>query len=80
MGDAPQLKTLFHRDPTRDLEEVQKVNATAQAERDVEEFCETESARRVLEQLSGIVAKSPAVHDPCSSTCTPPSGRGRRTC
>jgi hypothetical protein len=64
MGDAPQLKTLFHRDPTRDLEEVQKVNATAQAERDVEEFCETESARRVLEQLSGIVAKSPAVHDP----------------
>lgn len=64
MGDAPQLKTLFHRDPTRDLEEVQKVNATAQAERDVEEFCETESARRVLERLSGIVAKNPAVHDP----------------
>ncbi len=64
MGDAPQLKTLFHRDPTRDLEEVQKVNATAQAERDVEEFCETESARRVLERLSGIVAKNSAVRDP----------------
>ena len=64
MGDAPQLKTLFHRDPTRDLEEVQKVGATAQAERDVEEFCETESARRVLERLSGTVAKSPAIRDP----------------
>jgi len=64
MGDAPQLKTLFHRDPTRDLEEVQKVGATAQAEQDVEEFCETESARRVLERLSGIVAKNPAVRDP----------------
>jgi len=64
MGDAPRLDTLFHRDPTRDLEEVQKVGATDQAERDVEEFCETESARRVLERLSGVVSKSPAVRDP----------------
>ncbi len=64
MADAPRLHTLFHRDPTRDLEEVQKVNATEQAERDVEEFCETESARRVLDALSGIVAQSPAARDP----------------
>ncbi len=64
MGDAPRLDTLFHRDPTRDLEEVQKVGATEQAERDVEEFCETASARRVLDRLSEIVTKHPAGRDP----------------
>jgi hypothetical protein len=52
MADSPSLRSLFYRDPTRPLEEVQKVNATADAERDVEEFCETESAKNVLNRLS----------------------------
>jgi hypothetical protein len=65
MSDAPRLDdTLFHRDPTRDLEEVQKVNATDQAQKDVEEFCETDSARRVLERLGDIMSRPARLHDP----------------
>jgi len=37
----------FHSDPTRQLEEVQKVNARERAETDVAEFYETKSAERV---------------------------------
>jgi hypothetical protein len=64
MADATRLKSIFHRDPTRDLEEVQKVNATGQAERDVEEFCETESARRVLTELGDVLKQDPRHPDP----------------
>lgn len=64
MSDAPSLRSLFHRDPTRSLEEVQKVNATAQAQRDVEEFCETDSAHRVLERLSEIITRDARLPDP----------------
>ncbi|WP_157621530.1 hypothetical protein [Salisaeta longa] len=64
MSDAPSLRSLFLRDPTRPLEEVQKVNATEEAKRDVEEFCETDSARRVLERLSEIVARDARLPDP----------------
>ncbi len=53
------MQTLFRRDPTRQLEEVQKVNARQRAETDVEEFYETESAKAVLTQLGSIVEKHP---------------------
>jgi hypothetical protein len=49
------LETLFDRSPTRELEEVQKVNEVSQAERDIDEFYETESAREVLTELGGII-------------------------
>ncbi len=64
MADTTRLRSIFHRDPTRDLEEVQKVNATDQAERDVEEFCETESARRVLTELGETLKQDPRHPDP----------------
>ena len=64
MSDAPRLDTLFHRDPTRDLEEVQKVNAMDQAQKDAEEFCETDSARHVLERLGEVMSQPAALHDP----------------
>jgi len=63
MADSSRLKTIFHRDPTRPLEEVQKVNATGQAERDVEEFCETDSARRVLTELGETLKQDPRHRD-----------------
>ena len=63
-SDAPLLRTLFHRDPTRSLEEVQKVNATEQAQRDVEEFCETESARQVLQRLSETITRDARLPTP----------------
>jgi len=50
---------LFHSDPTRQLEEVQKVNARERAETDVREFYETESAERVLEHLGGTIRTHP---------------------
>ena len=49
------IRELFHSDPTRQLEEVQKVNAREQAETDVREFYETDSAQRVLETLGGTI-------------------------
>ncbi len=64
MADPSRLQTLFHRDPTRGLEEVQKVNSTAQAEQDVEEFCETESARRVLTRLGDVLKQDGRLPDP----------------
>jgi len=50
-----EIREIFERDPTRSLEEVQKVNSRKEAERDVREFHETESARKVLEELGDIV-------------------------
>jgi hypothetical protein len=64
MPDAPLLRSLFYDDPTRSLEEVQKVNATEQALNDVEEFCETDSAQRVLRQLSRVVRQNAQLPDP----------------
>lgn len=49
------LASLFARSPTRDLEEVQKVNEISRAERDIDEFYETDSARTVLTELGEIV-------------------------
>lgn len=53
MGD------LFHDDPTRELEEVQKVNATEEAENDIEEFHETPSASEVLSSLGELITRHP---------------------
>jgi len=49
------LELLFARSPTRELEEVQKVNEVGQAERDIDEFYETDSARKVLTELGEVV-------------------------
>lgn len=54
-----QLKEIFQRSPTRELEEVEKVNSLVHAERDVREFCETESAKKVLARLGDIVKQLP---------------------
>ncbi|WP_435066697.1 hypothetical protein [Haloplanus sp. C73] len=50
---------LFHSDPTRQLEEVQKVNARERAETDVREFYETDSAERVLRELGAAIETHP---------------------
>ena len=48
---------LFHKDPTRTLEEVQKVNDVEQAQNDVEEFYETPSVADVLQALGEAIAE-----------------------
>lgn len=53
------ISELFHSDPTRQLEEVQKVNARERAETDVREFHETESAKEVLTELGDVIATHP---------------------
>ncbi|WP_137286988.1 hypothetical protein [Halorussus salinisoli] len=53
------ISDLFHSDPTRQLEEVQKVNARERAETDVREFYETDSAERVLGSLGDVIATHP---------------------
>ena len=53
------ITALFRSDPTRELEEVQKVNARERAETDVAEFHETESAKRVLTELGGVIETHP---------------------
>jgi len=53
------IKELFRSDPTRQLEEVQKVNARERAETDVAEFHETESAKRVLTELGDVILTHP---------------------
>ena len=53
------ISNLFRSDPTRQLEEVQKVNARERAETDVVEFHETESAKRVLTELGDIIEMHP---------------------
>lgn len=57
------IDKLFYSDPTRQLEEVQKVTDYDQLETDVREFHETDSAERVLTQLGDIVRIHPN-HDP----------------
>ena len=56
MSDT-HIHDIFQQSPTRELEEVQKVNARAQAENDVREFYETDSARDVLTTLGNLVDK-----------------------
>ncbi|SEO75734.1 hypothetical protein SAMN05216388_101856 [Halorientalis persicus] len=51
---------LFHSDPTRQLEEVQKVNTRERAETDVREFYETDSAERVLTELGDVIQTHPS--------------------
>jgi len=58
MSDT-RIHDLFHQSPTRELEEVQKVNARERARNDVREFYETESARNVLTTLGSLVDKYP---------------------
>jgi len=58
MSDT-HIHEIFQQSPTRELEEVQKVNARAQAENDVREFYETDSARDVLTTLGNLVDKYP---------------------
>ena len=53
------IRNLFRSDPTRQLEEVQKVNARERAETDVAEFHETESSKRVLTELGELVETHP---------------------
>ncbi|ELZ28951.1 hypothetical protein C474_13654 [Halogeometricum pallidum JCM 14848] len=53
------ISNLFRSDPTRQLEEVQKVNARERAETDVVEFHETESAKRVLTELGDVIETHP---------------------
>jgi hypothetical protein len=53
------IDDLFHGDPTRQLEEVQKVNARERAETDVREFYETDSAERVLTELGETIRTHP---------------------
>ena len=57
------IKELFRSDPTRQLEEVQKVNARERAETDVAEFHETESAKRVLTELGEIIQTHPGENE-----------------
>jgi hypothetical protein len=54
-----RIHDIFQQSPTRELEEVQKVNARAQAKNDVREFYETGSARDVLTTLGNLVDKYP---------------------
>lgn len=54
-----QIGTLFERSPTRELEEVQKINERKQAENDVNEFYETNSAQTVLTTLGDIIETYP---------------------
>ncbi len=53
------IRNLFRSDPTRQLEEVQKVNARERAKNDVIEFHETESAKRVLTELGDVIETHP---------------------
>ena len=53
------IGNLLHSDPTRQLEEVQKVNARERAETDVREFHETDSAERVLTEVGEVIQTHP---------------------
>ena len=58
MSEFNTIADLFSpdRQPTRELEPIQKVDRTDRLERDIEEFYETDSAERVLEETAKIVA------------------------
>jgi len=73
------IRNLFRSDPTRQLEEVQKVNARERAETDVVEFYETKSAERVLTELGEVTETHPG-RPLASSISTRRSGSGRHTC
>lgn len=64
MSEFTTLADLFRedRDPTRELEPIQKVDRFEQIERDIEEFHETDSARDVLSETADIVAGSGLSH------------------
>jgi len=53
------INDLFRSDPTRQLEEVQKINARERAKTDVAEFHETASAKRVLTELGDVIQTHP---------------------
>jgi hypothetical protein len=53
------IDELFHSDPTRELEEVEKVNSRERAETDVREFYETDSAEQVLKTLGEAIETHP---------------------
>ncbi len=53
------ISNLFRSDPTRQLEEVQKVNARERVQTDVVEFHETESAKRALTKLGDVIETHP---------------------
>ncbi|MCO8245353.1 hypothetical protein [Haladaptatus sp. AB643] len=53
------INDLFSSDPTRPLEEVQKVNARERAANDVKEFYETDSAEHVLTELGKVIERYP---------------------
>ncbi|WP_252697948.1 hypothetical protein [Natronosalvus vescus] len=58
MSDT-RIHDIYQQSPTRELEEVQKINAREQAQNDVREFYETESARNVLTTLGTLIDKYP---------------------
>lgn len=64
MSEFNTLSDLFpaDRQPTRELEPIQKVDRTDQIERDIDEFYETASARRVLRETAAIVANTDVDH------------------
>jgi hypothetical protein len=64
MSEFETLADLFPEDrqPTRELEPIQKVDRTDQIERDIEEFHETESAKRMLDEAAEIVDGAGLAH------------------
>lgn len=64
MSDFDTLADLFpsDRQPTRELEPIQKVDKTDQIETDIDEFYETDSAKRVLKDTAAIVANDDIDH------------------
>ena len=64
MSEFNTLADLFppDRQPTRELEPIQKVDKTDQIETDIDEFYETDSAKRVLKETAAIVANDDVDH------------------
>ena len=64
MSEFDTLADLFppDRQPTRELEPIQKVDKTDQIETDIDEFHETDSAKRVLKETAAIVANHDVDH------------------
>jgi hypothetical protein len=64
MSEFDTLADLFppDRQPTRELEPIQKVDKTDQIETDIDEFYETDSAKRVLKETAAIIANDDVEH------------------
>jgi len=64
MSEFDTVAELFpaDRQPTRELEPIQKVDRTDQIDSDIDEFYETDSARRVLRETAAIVANQDVDH------------------